>query len=334
MTPSTTHVDSPLRPERLAPALVDATGDPRWRSFESTLIAGGKSNLTYLLTSEAGELVLRRPPSGDLLPTAHDMGREVRVQSALSGSDVPVPRIVLFEADGTTLGVPFYAMDRVPGHVIRGDLPPAYADSEADRARIADALIDTLATLHALDPAELGLSDFGRPDGFLERQLGRWTKQSQASRTAEVPALDQLAAALRTSVPATARGTVVHGDFRLDNCVMDPGDPGRVAAVLDWELSALGDPLADVGLLLCYWQEPGEPDLPLVTTVTSQGGFPVRLRRLLLQLPRALLHRSALLGGKRRTLLHFLRRRFLSCHVHAPPAGTRRVLRVGRSDHS
>jgi aminoglycoside phosphotransferase (APT) family kinase protein len=139
-----------------------------------------------------------------------------------------------------------------------------------------DALGDTLATLHALDHAELGLSDFGRPDGFLERQLGRWTKQSRASRAADVSALDRLAAALRTSIPATARGTVVHGDFRLDNCVLDPDDPGRVAAVLDWELSTLGDPLADVGLLLCYWQEPGEPDLPLVTTVTSQGGFPAR----------------------------------------------------------
>lgn len=261
---------------RLAPRLVDATGDPRWASFEVTLIAGGKSNLTYLLRGDAGELILRRPPSGDLLPTAHDMAREVRVQRALAGSPVPTPPVVLDEPDPGTIGSPFYVMERVYGHVIRDVLPPAYADTAADRTRLADALVDTLVELHAVDPPAVGLAGFGRPDGFLDRQVRRWTAQSLSSRTGEVPALDELAARLSRSVPRSARGTIVHGDYRLDNCLMHPTDPGRVAAVLDWELSTLGDPLADLGLLLLYWPEPGEPEIPLVPTVTGSGGFPGR----------------------------------------------------------
>lgn len=262
--------------DRLAPLLVDATGDPRWAWFEVSLIAGGKSNLTYLISGDAGELILRRPPGGDLLPTAHDMAREVRVQRALAGSPVPTPPVVLAESDPGVLGAPFYVMQRVYGHVIRDVMPPAYADTAADRTRLADALVDTLVELHAVDPDAVGLARFGRPDGFLDRQVRRWTAQSAASRTGEVPALDELAARLGRSVPRSARGTIVHGDYRLDNCLMHPTDPGRVTAVLDWELSTLGDPLADLGLLLLYWPEPGEAEIPLVPTVTGGGGFPGR----------------------------------------------------------
>lgn len=275
MADTTTSTDL-LRPERLGPALVESTGDTRWAHFDASLITGGKSNLTYLLTSDAGELILRRPPSGELLPSAHDMFREVRVQSALLSSAVPVPQVVLFDASDVTIGVPFYAMERVAGHVIRDAMPDGYADSPEDRVRIADALVDTLTSLHRLEPERVGLGDFGRPEGFLERQVSRWTGQSQATRTGDAPALDQLAARLAASVPVSTRATIVHGDYRLDNCLMDPVNPGRVAAVLDWELSTLGDPLTDLGLLLFYWPEPGEPEIPLVPTVTGDGGFPDR----------------------------------------------------------
>jgi aminoglycoside phosphotransferase (APT) family kinase protein len=167
-------------------------------------------------------------------------------------------------------------MDKVPGHVIRDALPAGYAASTGARHQIADALIGVLAELHRVDPQAVGLSEFGRPQGFLERQLRRWTGQSEASRTGEVPALDSLGAALKAQLPTSPAPTIVHGDFRLDNCLMHPTDPSRVAAVLDWELSTLGDPLTDLGLLLFYWPEQGEPEIPLVPSVTSQEGFPPR----------------------------------------------------------
>ncbi|MFB6674305.1 phosphotransferase family protein [Streptomyces sp. NPDC056390] len=275
MTQSSVDADL-LRPERLAPALVTATGDEQWGRFEASLIAGGKSNLSYLLTSPAGELILRRPPTGDLLPSAHDMNREVRIQSALAHTGVPVATVVLSDPGDATIGAPFYVMEKVTGHIIRDAMPPGYADSAGERLRLADALVDTLAELHALGPNDIGLGDFGRPDGFLARQLRRWSTQSHASRTRETPALDELAARLHASVPTTSRTTIVHGDYRLDNCLMDLVEPGRVAAVLDWELSTLGDPLTDLGMLLLYWPEAGEPGIPLVPTVTGDGGFPGR----------------------------------------------------------
>lgn len=266
-----------VRPDRLGPALAAATGDRRWETFEFSLIAGGRSNLTFLLRSSAGELVLRRPPSGDLLPTAHDMGREVRVQRALAGGPVPVPTIVLArDDDPSLLGVPFYVMERLDGHVIRAEMPEGYADTPADRTRITDALVDTLVALHGHEPAAVGLADLGRPGGFLARQVRRWATQSSASRSTVVPALDELARSLQDAVPVSTRSAILHGDFRLDNCVLDRNDPGRVQAVLDWEMSTLGDPLADLGLLLHYWPEPGEPEVPLVPLVTSSGGFPGR----------------------------------------------------------
>jgi aminoglycoside phosphotransferase (APT) family kinase protein len=265
-----------VRPDRLGPVLAEATGDGRWRWLRATLIAGGKSNLTFEVTSEAGVLILRRPPSGELLPSAHDMGREARVQQALAGTPVPVPRVLLTETSGNLLGVPFYVMEKVPGHVIRGELPTGYADTQQDKRALADALIDVLADLHAVDPEAVGLADYGKPQGFLERQIRRWNGQWERSKTREVKAVDELGGRLAGMVPESQRSSIVHGDYRLDNCVMAPADRPRVNAVLDWELSTLGDPLTDLGLLLFYWREPGEDQSALTPTVTQSPGFPGR----------------------------------------------------------
>ena len=265
-----------VRPDRLGPVLADATGDGRWRSLDATLIAGGKSNLTFELTSAAGALILRRPPSGELLPSAHDMGREARIQRALEGTSVPVPEIVLTEPGAELLGVPFYVMEKVPGHIIRDELPDGYAQTPAEKLALSDALVDVLADLHAVDPEAIGLGDYGRPHGYLERQLRRWNGQWEKSKTHEVAAVDELGAQLAKLQPESQRASIVHGDYRLDNCLMALADPARVAAVLDWELSTLGDPLTDLGLLLFYWREPGEDKPALTPAVTRNPGFPGR----------------------------------------------------------
>lgn len=269
-------IESLLHPTRLGPVLAAATGDERWATFEARLISGGKSNLTFELRSAAGDLILRRPPVGELLPSAHDMAREARVQRALVTTRVPVASIVYVEPSAQTLETPFYVMEKVQGHVIREAMPPGYAETPEDRRKIADALVDTLVELHGIEPASVGLGDFGRPEGFLARQVRRWKGQSEAIGLRSVPELDALAAALEANLPASPPPAIVHGDFRLDNCLMDSADPGRVAAALDWELSTIGDPLADLGLLLFYWRQNGEPAIPLVPTVTSLQGFPPR----------------------------------------------------------
>jgi aminoglycoside phosphotransferase (APT) family kinase protein len=265
-----------IRPDLVGPALARALADPGWERFEAELVAGGKSNLTFILTSEAGTAVLRRPPSGPLLPRAHDMAREARIQRALAGTSVPVPAILFQESTGDLIGVPFYVMEKVDGYVVRNALPDGYAQSAQDRREIADVLIDTLADLHAVAPAEVGLADLGRPDGYAERQVRRWSDQWERSKFRDVPALDELARRLRADPPAGRGGAIVHGDFRLDNCIMAPQLPPSVAAVLDWELATLGDPLADLGLSLFYWREQGEP-VPVLTPAPSMlPGFPPR----------------------------------------------------------
>jgi aminoglycoside phosphotransferase (APT) family kinase protein len=264
-----------IRPELVGPALSRALGDPSWEHLEAVLVAGGKSNLTFELTSDAGTVVLRRPPDGPLLPRAHDMGREARIQRALAPTQVPVPAILL-EEGGELIGVPFYVMEKVEGYVVRNDIPAGYAESAQDRHAIADVLIDTLADLHAVDPAEVGLADFGRPAGYAERQVRRWSDQWERSKSRDVPAVDELARRLRADPPAGPGGAIVHGDFRLDNCIMAARMPPQVAAVLDWELATLGDPLADLGLTLFYWRESGDTK-PLLTPAPSMlPGFPPR----------------------------------------------------------
>ncbi len=261
--------------DRLAPALVEATGDDRWAAPEVQLISGGKSNLTFVLRSPAGELILRRPPTGELLPSAHDMGREARVQRGLADTRVPVARIVLAD-EGDLIGIRCYVMDKVEGHIIRGELPADYARTAAEREQMGHVFADTLAALHAVDPDAVGLGDYGRPDGFMARQVRRWTGQWEASRTHEVREIDELSRRLAASVPTQQRATVVHGDYRLDNVVYDAADPGQINAVLDWELSTLGDPLTDVGLLMLFWRGVDEPEMSLIPGVTHLPGFPDR----------------------------------------------------------
>jgi aminoglycoside phosphotransferase (APT) family kinase protein len=242
--------------------------------LRAELVAGGRSNLTYRLDDDAHTWVLRRPPLGHVLATAHDMAREHRVIGALAGSAVPVPEPVALcaRAEGSPLGAPFYLMQRVEGLVLRStaDLDQVPAP---DRHALGLRMIDTLADLHAVEPAAVGLADFGRPDGFLARQVRRWGAQLDASRSRDLLGVDELREGLAASVPASRRASVVHGDYRLDNLVVTPGG-WDVAAVLDWEMSTLGDPLTDLGLLLAYTQGLSDPGNPVAQPVDPSVGFP------------------------------------------------------------
>jgi aminoglycoside phosphotransferase (APT) family kinase protein len=244
--------------------LAEQLGDERWRRCTLHPLGAGRSNLTYRVHSPAGAVVLRRPPMGHLAATAHDMGRERRVITALAGTAVPVPRVLAAAASGPPVDAPCYVMELVEGVVPLRELPPGWATTADERRRASAELVDVLVTLHAVDPQAVGLGDFGRPEGFLARQVRRWVTQWEQAR-AGVPAdestaaeLSRLAEALAAAVPATQRNAIVHGDYRIDNCLFDAADPGRIRAVLDWELSTLGDPLADLGLLLVYWHQADE----------------------------------------------------------------------------
>jgi aminoglycoside phosphotransferase (APT) family kinase protein len=266
--------------EVVGPLLAAVLHDPRWASCEVALISGGKSNLTYRVASGAGEVILRRPPLGHILPTAHDMAREHRVLSALEPTSVPVPRTLHLGDASSTLGAPFYVMERIVGHVCRNALPPGYADTPERRAAIGEALVDVLADLHTIDPTEVSLDDFGRPIGFMERQLRRWSQQWEASKVADLPALEALRDTLVREVPPQRAGSIVHGDYRLDNTILHPSAPGRIVAVLDWEMSTLGDPFTDLGALLAFWSEEADDAVlaaaRIVPPVTSASGFATR----------------------------------------------------------
>jgi aminoglycoside phosphotransferase (APT) family kinase protein len=262
------------RLDLVGPALARALDDPGWERLEATLVSGGKSNLTFVLRSDAGEAVLRRPPDGPLLPRAHDMGREARVQRALAPTAVPVAAI-LFEDAGDLIGVPFYVMEKVDGYVVR-TMPEGWATSEQDRHAIADVLVDTLADLHAISPDEVGLTGFGRPAGLGERQVRRWSDQWERSKSREVPAVDELGRLLRARPPTGPGGAIVHGDYRIDNCLLGKQMPPAIKAVLDWELATLGEPLADLGLFLFYWREPSDVRPAMTPAPTMQPGFPSR----------------------------------------------------------
>ena len=235
------------------------------------LIAGGRSNLTYLLHADDRRWVLRRPPLGRRLATAHNMAREERVLRGLAQTEIPSPTVVASCQDEAVIGVPFYVMDYVEGRVIRSpeddDLDPQQRDG------CSSELVHTLAQLHGLDYEAIGLDDLGRPDGFLDRQIQRWRQQLEASRVRDLPALERLAERLAAALPRSGGAAILHGDYRIDNVLLDPDDPTRIVAVLDWEMATLGDPLCDFGMLLMYWGQPGERHATPVHAITSADGF-------------------------------------------------------------
>lgn len=219
--------------------------------LSASLITGGKSNLTYTLSAGTRDYVVRRPPLGHVLATAHDMGREYRVMAALAPTNVPVPQMVAHCEDTEVIGAPFYVMEKVAGTPYGRAAQLEPLGPQRTRA-ITERMVDTLVALHDVDYTAVGLGDFGRPDGYLGRQVARWRKQLVASTSRELPGMDELVEHLETNIPATGDGTIVHGDFRLDNLLVD--DQDQVTAVLDWEMSTLGDPLTDVAVLLAYQQ--------------------------------------------------------------------------------
>jgi aminoglycoside phosphotransferase (APT) family kinase protein len=262
---------------RLARWISSAGGSASGRELAGVeLIAGGRSNLTYRLDfASAPRLVLRRPPLGHVLPTAHDMSREYRILSALHGTAIPVPAPVAFCQDADVIGAPFYLMEYVDGLVLR-----TREDGEQltpDQARqLSQRLAEMLAAIHGLDLSAPGLAGFGRPDGYLARQLSRWQRQWELSSTREMPGFDRLVERLAAGLPETGDAALVHGDFRLDNMLVVLGGRPDIAAVVDWEMSTLGDPLADLGLTLIYWADATDADWRMINVgaaVTSLPGF-------------------------------------------------------------
>jgi aminoglycoside phosphotransferase (APT) family kinase protein len=238
-------------------------------------ISGGHSNLTYgVRDSAGGRWALRRPPLGKRLGSAHDMGREQRVVSALAGTPVPVAPVAGFCEDESVNEAPFYVMEFVEGPILRGLAEADAFPDEGDRRAIGERVVDTLVEIHAVDPDAVGLGDLGRKEDYVARQLHRWQGQWEKSKTRELPAIDAVHERLAARIPAQGPATIVHGDYRLDNMILTPS--GEVAAVVDWELCTLGDPLADVGLLMVYWPEPGEETIALGQPAPLAPGFPKR----------------------------------------------------------
>jgi aminoglycoside phosphotransferase (APT) family kinase protein len=263
------------------PAGIDAPRVDAWLTahvpgatapFRYELIAGGHSNLTFAVSDAAhNRFVLRRPPLSHALASAHDMSREHRIISALHHSDVPVAPAVGLCTDDSVNGAPFYVMRFVDGHVLRDAEAAARVLNPDARRRASESIVETMAKIHAVSPADVGLDGLGRHEGYIERQLKRWYGQWNASKTRELAEIDLVHEALLTRVPKQGPATIVHGDYRLDNCLVD--DAGNVTAVLDWELCTLGDPLADLGLLMVYWTGPDDTVTTKSFAATQAPGF-------------------------------------------------------------
>ncbi len=264
-------------PERLRPylevAFPGATGPVSLLQFRR-----GHSNLTYLLRIGEHEAVLRRAPFGAKIKSAHDMGREFRILSSLQGFYSKAPRPLAFCDDESVIGARFYLMERVRGMILRGSTPAAGMTPALLRAS-STALVDNLVDLHGVDLVRTGLASMGRPEGYVARQVTGWTERYLRAKTDEVPEVDAAAAWLATNMPGESGAALVHNDYKFDNVVLDPADPSRVLAVLDWEMATVGDPLMDLGTMLGYWTDPDDPEEMRVRTYgpTSLPGSLSRL---------------------------------------------------------
>ena len=257
----------PLR-DFLADSGLEAPSD-----LDAAPVGEGHSNVTFTLSTG---VVLRRPPRGPLPPSAHDVLREARLLRALECTPVRVPRVLAVCDDTAVIGSPFYVMEQVIGEVIT-DTMPAALDGPEERARIADQLIDAMVELHAVDWEAIGLDGFGKPTGYLERQLRRFTGLWEHNRTRELQEVEQLAAWLRDNMPDSPPATIVHGDYRLGNTMFASHAPARLVAIFDWEMATIGDPLADLGYMVMHWTQPGDPSSKFnLHTVTRLEGFPTR----------------------------------------------------------
>ena len=239
---------------------------------------GGHSNLTYLLYAGDHEYVLRRPPLGPVAPKAHDMAREFHVLEAVHPVFPPAPRVYVLCEDPAVIGATFFLMERRQGVVLRRKVAPEFAGDPAFPRKASAGFIDCLAQLHSIDVAQQPLAALGKPNGFLERQVRGWTERWQRAKTEELPGMDRLIEWLSSRLPASARPTLVHNDFKLDNIMLDAQNPGRVEAVLDWEMATVGDPLVDLGCTLCYWTQAGDPEMRggSLSGITAEPGWYTR----------------------------------------------------------
>lgn len=254
--------------------LAGALGDPG--PFEIALLAGGNSNETLSVRSPRGRWVLRRPPAASIAPGAHSMEREHRILLALNDQPVPTPRAIALCTDGAVPGAPFLVMEHIDGVALTDTLPDAYPRPAA--REIGEAVVDALAALHGVPWREAGLEGFGKPEGFLDRQVPRWRKQLDRYRVRELPWLDELTEWLESERPRSFEPGILHGDFHFDNCLLSPQPPIRVVAIVDWEMATIGDPLLDLGLFLGFWgtDRPKRPAMPRVQAVSRVEGSPSR----------------------------------------------------------
>jgi aminoglycoside phosphotransferase (APT) family kinase protein len=248
-----------LDPAKLEPFLRNhfpaETGSLAVRQFPS-----GHSNLTYSVHLGAREFVLRRPPFGSKVKTAHDMGREFRVLSKLHSAYSPAPNVLLYCDDDSILGAPFYIMEPIRGIILRRNLPPGLEFSAETARRLSESFLDNLALLHSLDYAAIGLADLGKPQGYLERQVRGWTERYYGSKTHDYPEVEKISAWMAEHIPSTGEATLIHNDYKYDNLVLDPGNLTKIVGVLDWEMCTIGDPLSDLGTALAYWVDAQDPE--------------------------------------------------------------------------
>ncbi|MGD9932953.1 MAG: phosphotransferase family protein [Dehalococcoidia bacterium] len=271
--PPVTGIDGTKVSRWLAEHVPGASAGP----LQFELIGDGRSNLSYRVSNSAGQWVLRRPPLGQILATAHDMAREYRVQAAVTSAGFPAPAMLALCDDPEVNGQPFYVMDFCDGVILVDGLPGGFAATDEWRRQLSARFVETLVALHAIDYQQVDLSGFGRPENYVERQLARWSRQWEHNRTRDLPEIDRVTSLLSRAIPVSPAPTIVHGDYRLGNIIWHRSNPGELLAVLDWEMSTIGDPLADLGYTLLWWGEPGDGPRPqtldFYAQVTSSSGF-------------------------------------------------------------